>query len=369
MSEDKAPFKKWVYPVAAAGFMVFLLYLLFYGDIGSVTSTIGTANLGFYALAFCCVLGSIVCNMLAWKSMLSNLSVETKFRRIFNLSLVGTFVDVMVPGGWAGDIFKTYLLSKDQKGIGAKAAASMVMKNVIELLVTFAALVSGIVLLALNYTLEGGIILVLGTVMFLMALPLLIIIYLSTNLKATARVVGGFKRVSARLKGKPVEEAGMSLKLQNQLQEFHDGLQMMKVSPKAMVRPVTFQVLSWTFDVLTLFIIFASLGYVVGLDKVIITNTLVVSLQTQGLALIGLAQVVSSSVYVVLGISPFIAIASSLLAGFASFWFKVAVSFFAFQRTVFAKKLPIPIPSCPAIATEKLAEPCVSPKLSPATST
>jgi uncharacterized protein (TIRG00374 family) len=369
MAEDKAPFKKWVYPVAATGFIFFLLYLLFYGDIGSVTSTIGTANLGFYALAFCCVIGSIVCNMMAWKSMLSNLSVETKFRRIFNLSLVGTFVDAMVPGGWAGDIFKTYLLSKDQKGIGAKAAASMVMKNVIELLVTFAALVSGIILLALNYTLEGGMVLVLGAVMFLMALPMLITIYLSTNLTATARVIAWFKRASARIKGKPAENTGVSAKLQSQLQEFHDGIQLMKVNPKAMVRPVTFQVLSWTFDVMTLFIIFASLGYIVGLDKVVITNTLVVGLQTQGLALIGLAQMVSSSVYVVLGISPFIAVASSLLAGFASFWFKVAVSFFAFQRTVFAKKLPLPIPTCPAIAAENLGEPCVSPKLNPATGT
>jgi uncharacterized protein (TIRG00374 family) len=369
MTEDKAPFKKWVYPVAAAGLTFFLLYLLFYGDIGSVTSTLQTANLGFYALAFCCVLGSIVCNMLAWKSMLSTLSVQTKFRKIFNLSLVGTFVDVMVPGGWAGDIFKTYLLSKDQKGIGAKAAASMVMKNVIELLVTFAALVSGIVLLALNYTLEGGMVLVLGTVMFLMALPLLIIIYLSTNLKATARVVGGFKLVSARLKGKPAEDAGMSVKLQNQLQEFHDGLQMMKVNPKAMVRPVAFQVLSWMFDVLTLFVIFASLGYVVGLDKVVITNTLVVSLQTQGLTLVGLAQMVSSSVYVVLGISPLLAIASSLLAGFASFWFKVAVSFYAFQHTVFAKKIHILMPTAPVLAAENFADPNISPKLNPTAGT
>ena len=97
--------------------------------------------------------------------------VDTRFRRIFNLSLVGTFVDAMVPGGWAGDIFKAYLLSKDPNVKGAKAAASVVMKNVIELLVTFAALVSGIVLLALNYTLEGSIMLVLGSVMFLMALP------------------------------------------------------------------------------------------------------------------------------------------------------------------------------------------------------
>ena len=129
----------------------------------------------------------------------------------------------------------------------------------------------------------------------------------------------------------------------------------MKVSPKAMLRPVAFQVMSWGFDILALFIIFASLGYAVGLDKVIITNTLVVSLQTQGVALDD-CQIVSSPVYMVLGISPFLAITTSLLAGFASFWFKVTVSFLAFQRTIFAKRIPILTSTGPTMAIETYIE-------------
>jgi uncharacterized protein (TIRG00374 family) len=345
MPEPKPPFKRWVYPVAALGFGLFLVYLFFFGDMGDIASVIGTANLSFYALAFGCVFGSIFFNMLAWKSMLKNLAIETKFRRVFNLSLVGTFVDALVPGGWAGDLFKAYLLSKDQNVSGAKAAASIVLKNVTELLVTFGALVLGIVLLTMNYALEGGIMLMLGTIMFLMALPLLIIIYLSVNVRATAKTIGWFKRVSARVRGKPAENSGIGAKLQNQLQDFHDGILIVKTSPKSLVRPMMFQVMSWVLDIMALFAIFASLGYLVGVDKLVITSTLVIGLQTQGVALAGFAQMVSSTVYTILGISPILAIASSLLAGFASFWFKVAVSFFVFQRTVFARRVPILSPA------------------------
>ena len=340
MSEVKAPFRKWVYPVAILGFILFLLYLLSYGDLEGVASALGTANLGFYALAFGCVLGSILFHTLAWRSMLRSLSVETKFQKVFSLSLVGNFVDALVPGAWAGDIFKAYLLSKDQDVNGTKVAASIVLKNVTELLITVTALVTGIILLALNYTLDGGIMLTLGTVMFLMALPLLIVIYLSVNLKATVRLVEWCKRVSARIRVKPAEHAAIGAKLRNQLQEFHDGILLMKTCPRKLARPMIFQVCSWLCDTMALFAIFASLGYIVGPDKVVITNTLVVGIQTQGVALAGFAQMVSSTVYTVLGISPILAITSSLLAGISSFWFKMAVSYFAFHRTVFARRIP-----------------------------
>jgi hypothetical protein len=98
--------------------------------------------------------------------------------------------------------------------------------------------------------------------------------------------------------------------------------------------------LSWSFDILALFLIFASIGYVVPADKVIITNSISANLQTQGSALVGFAQVVSSNIYTILGISPILSAASTVLVGFASFWFKLVISFFAFQSVVFSRCVP-----------------------------
>ena len=322
------------------GFGVFLLYLYFFTDFANVVGVIGKTNVAIYALAFLCVLGGAVFNALAWRSVLGNLSVKASFRRTFNLSWVGTFVDALIPGGWSGDVFKTYLLSKDPGVDKAKAAAAIVIKNVLELLVTLAALIAGIVLLAFNYSLDRVVMVAIGITMFLLALPLIIVIYLSTNLAATSKMLGWLKRFSARIRRKQAETSEVGDKIGNSLQEFHDGIMSMKTNPKSMIEPILLQILAWAFDIMSLFIVFAALGSLVTPDKIIIANTIVVNLQSQGVALAGFAQIVSSTVYTVLGIAPIIAIASSLLSGFAVFWFKILVAFFAFQATVLDQCVP-----------------------------
>jgi uncharacterized protein (TIRG00374 family) len=333
MSAPKPIFKKWVFVLAPLGFIIFIFYLLGL-DLGTLGSVISQANWVFFAAAIGCVLGAVVCNTLSWQQLLRNLQVKTSFQRVFKLSWVGIFVDALVPGGWSGDIFKSYLLSKDKNIHGAKVAASTVLKNVLELFVTLGAIVAGIILLTLNYAVEASVLFTIGTIMFLLALPLLITIYLSTNLHAAERLLTGFKRLLARLKGKEADSIAMEGKLRASLQEFHNGITELRSKPKSLIRPIAFQTLAWAFEVLALFMVFASLGTFVSVDKVVITNTLVVGLQTQGVALAGFAQVVSSTLYTVLGITPILAVASTLLAGIATFWFKMAVSAVAFHRAM-----------------------------------
>jgi uncharacterized protein (TIRG00374 family) len=333
MSEQKLPLKKWVFVLAPIGFIVLLLSLMGL-DLGTLESVVSQANWGLFLAAIGCVVGAVVFNALTWQSLLKNLKVKVSFRRVFKLSWVGIFVDTLVPGGWSGDIFKSYMLSKDKNVHGAKVAASTVLKNVLELFITLGALISGLVLLTLNYTFEATILLTIGTIMFLIALPLVVTLYLSSNLKAAEKLITGFKRIIARVKGKQADTSGVEGKLRNSLQEFHDGIATLKGNPRGLARPVVLQTFAWAFDVLALFLVFAALGAIVSPDKVVITNTLVVGLQTQGVALAGFAQVVSSSIYTALGIAPVLSVASTLLAGFATFWFKMGVSFVVFQRAV-----------------------------------
>jgi uncharacterized protein (TIRG00374 family) len=337
----KPKFKKWVSISAVLGFAVFLVYLVFFTNMGEVVGVLGKTNPIYYAVAFACVLGSVVFNTLTWQRLLSNVHVNTKFSRVFNLSWVGMFVDAIGPGGWSGDIFKSYLLSKDTNGDGARVAASIVLKKVLEFLITLTALVVGMLLLVFNYSIGSGILLIIGATMFLLALPLVIMIYLSTNIGATKKLIRLLNRLLTAIKRKKIDGSGFEAKMQNSLNEFHDGILTIRKNPKSIIQPMAFQTIAWGFDIVALFMIFVSLGYFVGSDKVIITNSIVTNIQTQGFALAGFAQLISSNVYTVLGILPQIAIASSLLAGFASFWFKTIISFFAFQRTVLSPRLPI----------------------------
>jgi uncharacterized protein (TIRG00374 family) len=332
--------KKWVSLSAFLGFAVFLLYLYFYTDIVGVASVIGRTNLFFYSMAFLCVLASVAFNALAWHSLLNSLKIKVDYRVVFNLSWVGIFVDAIIPGGWSGDAFKAYLLSRNPDVDGGRTASSIVIKNILELLIVIGLSIFGLLLLAINYTLEGGVLFTIGTVMALLTLPLVIIIYFSINLQATKKLLRGVKRLYAFIRHRPANIEAFEKRIEKTLKSYHDGIAALKADPKTLFQTALFQTVAWIFDITALFLIFVSIGYIVPADKVIITNIISVNLQTQGLALAGFAQVVSSSVYTILGISPLLSAASTVLAGFASFWFKVIIAFFAFQFVVFSRCVP-----------------------------
>ncbi len=340
MFAEKNQFKKWVGLSAVLGFVVFILYLFFFTDFANVAFIIEKTNQAIYAFAFLYVIVASTFDALAWLYTLGSLSVETTFERIFSLSWVGHFVDTLIPGGLAGDAFKTYLLTKDKDVNSSKAVASIVIKDVIELLVVLGSLIVGVVLLALNYSVNDVVMTAIGIVMVLLALPIVLIVYLSVNVGALEKLLRLIKWISAKIKRKDVRTVAVSSRLHDQLMDFRDGIISIKEKPKRMVVPIVCQALAWVFELLAFYLVFIAAGSYVGIDKVIITDTIVSNVQGQGIALAGISQIVSSELYRVLGITAGLAIASTLLAGFASFWFKLVLSFGFFQFTVFKRYIP-----------------------------
>jgi uncharacterized protein (TIRG00374 family) len=334
MFTEKPPFRKWVALTAVLGFAVFICYLFFFTDFDEIGVVIGGTNVPIYALVFICVIIGSVFDALAWKSACDFLSVQTTFGRIFSLSWVGHFVDTLIPGGLVGDAFKTYLLTKDKDVNGSKAVASIVIKDVMELLVILGSLIAGVVLLVLNYSIDSSVLTAIGIMMVFLALPIVLIVYLAVNVNATEKLLRGIEWLSAKIKGKETSMVNLQTKVHDQIKEFHDGFMMMKEKPKGMVKPLLYQTFAWVFEVLGFFLVFLAIGSFIGIDKVVITDTIISNVQGQGVALAGFSQIVSSSLYTGLGIATSVAVAGSLLAGFATFWFKLILSFWFFQTTV-----------------------------------
>jgi hypothetical protein len=332
--------KKYVSVTSIIGFSAFVIYLFFFSNISSILSIIGKTSITIYMLAFICVLCGVVFDAVTWHQILGKLSVKTTFRCVFTLSWVGIFLDAIVPGGWSGDILKAYLLSKDSAVEGSKTAASIVVKKVFELLVTLGALVVGLVLLVLNYAIDSELVVIIGIMMVLLSLPLVLIIYLSISAKTSQTVFKLARWFSSLIRGKNVDNPEMEARLKHSIGEFHDGIMMLKTNPKKMFQPLIFQSISWMFGIITLFLIFASIGYIISPDKIIITNSIIANIQTQGIALAGFSSLLSSVLYNMLGTASLVSVASSLLATFPTFWFKVVISFVAFQAVVFDRGLP-----------------------------
>src|SRR4030067_2336318 len=327
---NRPEIKKWVSLLAILGFIFFVGYLFFFTDLVKVAVIISGISVPIYFLVFLCVVGEAVFNTLAWKATLYNVSVKTTFKRVFSLGWVGAFLDSIIVGGWSGDIFATYLLGRDEGVDVIKVAASVIVKDILELLVIIVSLIGGMSLLVLNYSIDAFILAAIGITMIFLALPLILIVYLSTNVSVTKMLLQFLSRIIARIKHKKPSDV-FEQKIATQITNFHDVIMIIKKKPKSMIKPVIFQTMTWIFSIVALYLVFVSLGTIMGLDKIIITNTIVSTISNQGVALAGFSQMISSNLYQVLGINNPIAQASSLLGGFAGFWFVFVLSFVFFE--------------------------------------
>jgi uncharacterized protein (TIRG00374 family) len=363
--------RKYITLSAVLGFIAFLMYLFLFTNFTDVEKVIGGTNMELYVLAFVFVVVSSGFDAMTWKSTLDGLSVKTTFKRIFSLTWVGHFVDTLVPGGLSGDAFKAYMLTKDKGVNGPKAVASIIIKDVLELVVVLSSLIVGVVLLAFDYSVNNAVMTAIGIMMVFLTLPLVCVLYFSLNVGATEKLLRAIDRLLAKIKRKDASSAAIKEKVHSQITEFREGLLSIKKNPKMVARPLFFQVFCWLFEVLSLFVVFIALGSFIGFDKVVITNSIISNVQGQGVALAGFSQIVSGGLYEALGITAGIAIASSLLAGFSGFWFKLMLSFGFFQVTVFERCIPFlcakcggwrswRTKSCPEPKPKKLKSPIVS---------
>src|SRR4030067_2848500 len=110
--------------------------------------------------------------------------------------------------------------------------------------------------------------------MMFFALPLILIVYLSTNISVTKRLLQFLVRVIARIKHKKPSDV-FEQKIATQIADFHEVMMIIKKEPKSMIKPIIFQMMAWVFEVVGFYFVFVSLGTIIGLDKIIITHTII----------------------------------------------------------------------------------------------
>jgi uncharacterized protein (TIRG00374 family) len=328
--------KKWVILAALIGYTALVLYLFYYVGLGQLASALFKVNIAFYALAIASVIMSLTLHTLVWFELLNALSIKLSFRRTYVLYWVGIFVDNLIPGGWSGDLFKAYLLNKDPNVQSGKAVASVVAKNMYEAIFNLGNMILGVTLLVLNYRYEGALLISIGGVMLLLTLPLIILLTASFKPKETKKIIktifgvltsGGKKRQSLVAVHQKVEKA---------LGDYHEGMLILLKNPKMLFKPMVISFFAWGFEIITLLFVFASLGQLIPVDKVIIVRAIGGNIEAQGYAFIGYAQIVTSEIYRALGVPFAMGVSVALLGGVVIFWLKTGISYVAFHRIVFA---------------------------------
>jgi glycosyltransferase 2 family protein len=329
--------KKWILVSALIGYVVLLFFLFFFIDIGKLLSVLGSVNLSIYMLALISVIISITFHALVWFQLLNSVSIKLGFRRTYVLYWVGVFVDNLVPGGWSGDLFKAYLLSRDPELDSGRAVASVVAKNVYEAIFNLGSMILGLTLLLLTYDLpENGILLSIGGIMVLLTLPLVILLVVSFKPKGAKRVMSFLIRLLSRINGKRWNLTNLQATMEKVVDDYHEGMQLLLENPRMLFKPMILSFFAWGFEVVALLLVFASLGMPISVDKVIIVRAIAGNVESQGYAFAGYAQIITIGIYTALNVPIEFGTSVALLGGLVIFWLKTGISYAAFHCTVFS---------------------------------
>jgi uncharacterized protein (TIRG00374 family) len=326
---------KTVFLISIVGLVVFVLYLYFFVGIPSFISTLEKLNLWYYSLAFVLVVVSVFFHALVWRSLLSNLSYSIKIRTAFLFSWIGIFVDNIVPGGLSGDLFKAYWLCKTEVHDTGKVVASVIAHKILIIMVILATTILGLVLwvLSIGY-LDSPIFGIIIGISLILILTLVLIFYLSSNRRATDRLLAWIIQLINFLRRNKWDSTRFRSKMEKNLNDFHLGFVTLKANPRGLLLPVIYVVLAWASDMAVFILCFMALGYSLPAFKILIAYALTATLLIEGVSFLGFNEIIRSSLFIALGIPSGIGVTSILLNRFATFWFRMVVSYGVFHWKV-----------------------------------
>ena len=116
------------------------------------------------------------------------------------------------------------MLSKSSGQDLGRIVASVVGQKIIVMAVTVVDLILGLALLALNYNIHSSVLIFVTVVLFLTALSLVVVLYLSTNAKATGRILDMLIRTACFIRRGRWNPRDFLVKAERMLNRFHEGI-------------------------------------------------------------------------------------------------------------------------------------------------
>jgi uncharacterized protein (TIRG00374 family) len=325
------------------GVLIFVIYLVYFVDLGEMMNEIKQANLLLYSLTFAAALLDVFFFALAWRYLMRTLSVRVSVGKTYAFMWVSIFIDSLIPAeSVSGEISRAYLMSKEPNAETGKVVVSLVIHRVIMVLITIVTLLTGtLVLFASGYPLTTLVMYLIWLVTIVTVAFLSLVFVLFVKEKWMEKLVDLLLRIAVRIfKGRwRLEE--LREKALVEVRAFYDGLETLTHDLKHFVGPVFFSFVSWVFSILVFFLVFAALGFrvdwvLMSIIVVVFSLTLMIKSIPVGVpAEVGLPELAMAILYTELGgplgITVALASAITILTRLVSFAFKFAVGFVATQ--------------------------------------
>lgn len=134
--------------LSLVGLLVFVVYLVFFVDIGDMIKEISEANPVIYSFTFVMALLDVLFFAMAWRYLMRALSVKVSLKKTYAFMWISIFIDSIIPAeSVSGEISRAYLMSKEPNADTGKVVVSLVIHRVLMVLITIATLLSGVLML------------------------------------------------------------------------------------------------------------------------------------------------------------------------------------------------------------------------------
>jgi uncharacterized protein (TIRG00374 family) len=334
-SVTKPKLSKPVLLISVIGLVVFVLYLYYYVGISGFVSSLEKLNLWYYSLALVLVVVSVFFHSIVWRGLLSNLFCLISIKTAFLFGWIGIFVDNIVPGGVTGDLFKAYWLSKTERHDTGKVVASVIAHKILIIIVLLINTIVGLVLWVLGIgNVDSAVFGIIIGISLILIFTLVMIFFLSSNKRVTGKLLDWIIRLICFLRRNKWDSTGFRKGMEKNLGDFHTGIVTIKANPRGLLWPVVFSVLAWASDLVVFILCFMALDYSLPTYQALIAYALTATLLVEGISFLGFNEIIRSSLFIALGIPPAIGVSSILLNRFATFWFRLIVSYGVFHWKV-----------------------------------
>lgn len=351
------------------GIIALLLYFYLFVPFGEVVETVQRANPFYFFLALCALLASVALYALAWQRLLHLLSVKASFLKAFQYVWVESFVDLVIPGEpVSGEVSRIYLMSRDTGADYGKVVASAVGHRIATASVTVVGLLASIIYFTLTYRPPLFVSEFVGVILLGDAIVIGLLFYLAARKGATHRLADWLFNFLTCLSRGHWRFEHMKKKALKMLDMFHEGILTLGKHRKGFVLPMLLTAFSWLLDISIAILVFLSLGSVgteISVSAIVIVYSITGAIQYLPIGVIpgevGLAEIVMTTLFALLGSSQFIALfaVATVLIRCLTFWIKLLIGGTVIQLLGIKSLMPTqtPQPQSARIAGQGFSHP------------
>jgi len=320
----------------ALGLLAFFLYLyIFNVDIPEIIKTAQGIDFSIYCLAIVAVMLQTFFFALCWRSLLSFLSVKLSVAKSFLYVWFGIFMDTLIPAeSISGEISKIYLVTREQNGASGKVVASLVVQRLMGMGINVVSLLIGILALFFRGHVDS---LVLNLTLFIIVVTtvfLVLLILLCVKERWTLKIIDAviaFVEYVGRGRWRLTKVRQEVIKAARM---FYSSMKEFGSAPKALLKSLFWNILSWLLSVGVSYSVFLSLekttGFSIHWSMIIITCSIVTAVKAIPLGVpfeAGLPEITMSTFYILLGVPPDVSATATVLTRLLTVWLRFFIGF------------------------------------------